>query len=146
MPSLRSAVFGPPISSIDELVAASRADAARRRERALARAAARRDPTRLRRGLTLRPGADTPLWNELVRRVRPHLRKRGAQAQLARLLSLPRQRLHESLKSQSACLDAERTLLLLSWLAFFERGGALEPAVRPGRSRHPSASPLPGNL
>jgi hypothetical protein len=146
MPSLRSAVFGPPISSIDELVAAARADAARRRERALARAAARRNPSRLCRGLTLRPGAATPLWNELVRRMRPHLRKYGAKAQLARLLGLPRQRLQDCLKAGSACLDAERTLMLLGWLEFFERGGQITPVVRPGRPRRGSKPDVPGNV
>lgn len=147
MPSLRSAVYGTQSSYIDELVAAARASAARKRERALARAAARRDPNRPRRGLTLRPGTDTPLWNELVHRVQPHLRKRGAKAQLARLLGLPRQRLHDCLKSERASLDAERTLMLLGWLAFFESGGVINPVVRPGRPRGKSRPPArPGNL
>lgn len=143
MPSLRQAVYGSQSSYIDELVAAARATAARKR----ARAEARRDPHRPRRGRTLRPGAETPLWNELVRQIRPHLRRRGAKAQLARLLELPRQRLQDCLKSQSASLDAERTLLLLGWLAFFERGGEIHPVVRPGRPRGKAKAPeLPGNL
>ncbi len=86
------------------LGAASRAADARRRRRAP------------KRGLTLQPGPDTPLWNELVRQVRPHLRQRGSKAQLARLLGLPRQRLQVCLKAERGCLDAERTLLLLAWL------------------------------
>jgi hypothetical protein len=96
--------------------------------------------------LTLRPGLDTPLWNELVRQVRPHLRKRGSKAQLARLLGLPRQRLQDCLKSRVACLDAERTLLLLGWLGFFQRGGELIPIVRPGRPPGKGKRAHPGNL
>lgn len=72
---------------------------------------------RRRVGATLRPGAATPLWNELVSQAQPLLRKRGSKAQLARLLKLPRQRLQDCLKAKSACLDAERTLLLLCWIA-----------------------------
>lgn len=142
MPSLRQAVFGYQSSYVDELVAAARATAARKRAQALAR----RDPNRVRRGLTLRPGPETPLWNELVRRVRPHLRAYGSKAQLARLLGLPRQRLQDCLKAGSASLDAERTLLLLGWLAFFERGGEIKPVVRPGRPRRGSRPDIPGNL
>ena len=69
------------------------------------------------RGLTLQPGSDTPLWNELVKQTMPLLRKYGSKAQLARILGIPRQRLQVCLKAKTACLDAERTLLLLSWLA-----------------------------
>src|SRR5437764_1740847 len=94
----------------DALAAASRAMDARRRRRAP------------KRGLTLLPGADTPLWNELVRQVRPHLRKRGSKVQLARLLGLPRQRLHVCLKADRGCFDAERTLLLLAWIYARQQG------------------------
>lgn len=127
MPSLRQSVLGPQISYVDEFVAAARATAARKRERARAR----RDPHRPRRGATLRPGPETPLWNELVRAVRPHLRRRGAKNQLARLLGISRQRLYVCLRAQRACLDAERTLLLLTWLSAREQGRefmALAPA------------------
>ena len=41
-------------------------------------------------GVTLRPGKDTPLWNELRAQLQVHLRKRGRQANLGRLLGLPR--------------------------------------------------------
>ena len=92
------------------LDAASRAADARRRRR------------RPKRGLTLQPGPDTPLWNELVRQVRPHLCKRGAKNQLARLLGVPRQRLHFCFKAERGCLDAERTLLLLAWLCARHQG------------------------
>lgn len=77
------------------------------------------------RGLTLQPSVNTPLWNELVRQVTPLLAKHGAKAQLARYLGLPRQRLQDCLKSKAACLDAERTLLLLSWLAARQSGRVL---------------------
>lgn len=68
------------------------------------------------RGLTLRPGANTPLWNELVKTVHLNLRKRGAKANLARYLGVHRQRLHVLIVSRKACPDAERTLMLLVWL------------------------------
>jgi hypothetical protein len=74
-------------------------------------------PRKRERGVTLRPGEATPLWLELVKQAQPFLRKRGSKAQLARLLRLPRQRLHDCLKARSACLDAERTLLLVCWIA-----------------------------
>jgi hypothetical protein len=149
MPSLRQAAFGTSSpSAIDLLEGLIAAAAKASAEAVAARArAARRRHRGPRRGLTLRPGPDTPLWRELVRQVRPHLRKYGAKAQLARLLGLPRQRLHDCLKAGSASLDAERTLLLLGWLGFFQRGGELTPVVRPGRRpRRPGAASVPGNV
>ncbi|MDB6116077.1 MAG: hypothetical protein JWQ62_3022 [Lacunisphaera sp.] len=83
----------------------------------------RRKPPK--RGLTLQVGIDTPLWNELVRQVVPLLRRRGSKVHLARILGVPRQRLQVCLKAKSACLDAERTLLLLAWLARQRRGQTL---------------------
>jgi len=74
------------------------------------------------RGLTLQPGAATPLWNELVKQVLPLLKKRGSKAHLARLLGLPRQRLQDCFKAKTACLDAERTLFLLCWSAARQQG------------------------
>jgi hypothetical protein len=76
-------------------------------------------------GQTLRPGSATPLWNELVRQARPHLRRRGAKVKLARILGLPRQRIQDCLKAQTACLDAERALLLLCWVARRRQGREL---------------------
>ncbi len=73
----------------------------------------RRQP---KRGLTLSPGPDTPLWNELVKTVHLNLRRRGAKANLARYLGIHRQRLHVLIVSREACADAERTLMLLVWL------------------------------
>lgn len=72
---------------------------------------------RPRRGKTLRPGADTPLWNELAGLVRLHVRRHGQKVLLARHLGLPRQRIHEFLKVGAAMPDAERTLELMGWLA-----------------------------
>ena len=60
-----------------------------------------------------------------MRQVVPLLARRGSKVQLARLLGLPRQRLQVCLKAKTAHLDAERTLLLLAWLAARRRGQAL---------------------
>ncbi len=65
---------------------------------------------------TLRPGPDTPVWNQLVKHAAPYLRKRGDKVRLARLLGVSRQRLHQLLVERSACADAERTLLLVAWV------------------------------
>ena len=72
---------------------------------------------RRRRGETLTPGADTPLWNELVAECSARLQRFGDKARLARELGLSRQRLHQLLVARSACADAERTLQLLVWLS-----------------------------
>jgi hypothetical protein len=78
-----------------------------------------------------------------VRQVRPHLRKYGAKAQLARLLGLPRQRLQDCLKAGSASLDAEHTLLLLGWLGFSNAAVNWARPYAPGASRAtpPARSP-----
>jgi hypothetical protein len=83
------------------------------------------EKARRRVGQTLRPGSATPLWNELIRQARPYLRRRGEKVKLARILGLPRQRIHDCLKAQTACLDAERTLLLLCWVARRRQGREL---------------------
>lgn len=90
--------------------------------RAAARLAARASVPRRRIGLTLRPSPATPLWNELIRQTLLQLHKRGEKVKLARFLGLPRQRVHEFLKSRRACPDAERTLLLLCWVARRQQG------------------------
>jgi hypothetical protein len=76
-------------------------------------------------GMTLKPGAGTPLWNELAAAVRAQLTRYGEQARLGRVLGLPRQRVHELLKSRKHLPDAERTLLLLAWLHARSRGSDL---------------------
>src|SRR4051812_24535741 len=73
-------------------------------------------------GVTLRPGRATPRWNELVVVLRPWLQRRGEKAQLARLLGVPRQRVHDFLVGRGRMPDAERTMLLLEWLAARRRG------------------------
>jgi len=73
------------------------------------------------RGRTLRPGAGTPVWNELLRQAAPLLRRRGTKARLARWLGLPRQRLQDCLKARTATFDGERTLLFLCWIAAQQR-------------------------
>lgn len=79
-----------------------------------------RDATRRmrpRRGATVRPGADTPLWIALVTSVKPHLSRRGARALLARELGVHRARIGEYFDRRSAMPDAERALELLLWVA-----------------------------
>lgn len=148
MPSLYRAVYGPPepplpVQLVEDLIGAAVA-AARAARREHARASRER---RARPRVTLRPGVNTPLWNELVRQIRPHLRKYGSKAQLARLLGLPRQRLQDCLKAGSASLDAERTLMLIGWLGFFQRGGELTPVIRTGRPpKRPGPHPTPENV
>jgi len=102
---------------IDWLVAAA--------EESARRAAAKLKRRPPKRGLALLPGPDTPIWNELVKQVAPLLRKRGSKIHLARILGVPKQRLHVCVKARTGCLDAERTLLLLAWLAARRQGKAL---------------------
>lgn len=71
---------------------------------------------RRRSGRTLRPGSQTPLWNELRAQLRPYLAEYGQQVNLGRLLGLPRQRIHAFITRGDQMPDAERTLQLLAWL------------------------------
>lgn len=96
----------------------------------------RRPPRRrpaLRRGggRTLRPGAQTPLWNTLVQQALPFLGKRGSKVQLARFLGLPKQRLQDCLKARQAALDAERTLRLFCWVTARQQGLNLSSQIAP---------------
>jgi len=77
---------------------------------------------RKRQGATLRPGTGTPLWNALAYSVAPLLRARGEKSRLARLLSVPPQRVHDYFVRRQASPDAERTLRLLHWLALRRQG------------------------
>lgn len=77
---------------------------------------------RIGRGVTLRPGKETPLWNELRAQLRPHLFRRGEQANLGRVLGLPRQRVNAFVTAGTQMPDAERTLQLLAWLMVARRG------------------------
>ena len=72
---------------------------------------------RIKRGATLRPSDNTPLWNAVASLVGPRLRRRGARALLARELSLHRARIGEYFNGHSSMPDAERTLRLLVWLS-----------------------------
>lgn len=95
--------------------------------RELVRLAASQVPPRRgrRRGSTLRPGPGTPMWNALVLNVRPYLSKYGDKIKLARLLGVPPQRIHEYFLAGTSAPDAERTLLLLHWLA--QRRAGVQP-------------------
>lgn len=97
------------IAEVIELVARDIARDARKR------ADARRP--RVKRGGTLRPSAETPLWNALAAAVKPRLRKRGDRALLARELAVHRARIGEYFFEGSAMPDAERALELLVWLS-----------------------------
>ena len=72
---------------------------------------------RIKRGATLRPSDDTPLWNAVVALVASRLGRRGTRALLARELGVHRARMGDYFKRQSAMPDAERTLRLLLWLS-----------------------------
>ncbi len=81
-----------------------------------ARNSASAPAVRPKRGGTLRPSRETRLWNELRAQLLPHVRRHGDQAQLARLLGLPRQRVNAYLTQGTQMPDAERTLQLIAWL------------------------------
>jgi hypothetical protein len=74
------------------------------------------------RGETLRPGAGTPLWNELARVLRDQKWSYGEKANLARILGVPRQRITDFIIGRKRLPDAERTLLLLHWLSARQQG------------------------
>jgi len=82
-------------------------------------------------GRTLRPGAQTPLWNTLVKQALPFLGKRGSKVQLARFLGLPKQRLQDCLKARHAALDAERTLRLFCWVTSRQQDRDLSSQIFP---------------
>jgi hypothetical protein len=68
------------------------------------------------RGAALKPGTDTPLWNELALALRTLDWRYGEKANLARELGLPRQRIDDFIIGRRRLPDAERTLTLLHWL------------------------------
>jgi hypothetical protein len=83
-----------------------------------------KDLRRRPRGGTLRPSElETPLWLALAAAVRPHLKKRGSRALLARELGVHRARVTEYFIRGHAMPDAERTLLLLIWLGKRRKSG-----------------------
>ncbi|MFH1497335.1 MAG: hypothetical protein ABII82_05860 [Verrucomicrobiota bacterium] len=75
-----------------------------------------RTPATGSRGRTLRPGNDTELWNALADHIEPMLADYGAKANLARVLDVPRQRIHDYFVGRTQMPDAERLLHLLGWL------------------------------
>ena len=81
------------------------------------------EPRRAGRGArTLRPGAQTPLWNQLRAQLRPQLRRYSQQVNLGRMLGLPRQRINSFVTGGGQMPDAERTLQLLVWLVAVRQG------------------------
>ncbi|MEZ5415265.1 MAG: hypothetical protein R3F03_13260 [Opitutaceae bacterium] len=72
---------------------------------------------RPKRGATLKPSSETPLWNTIITLVKPHLGRRGARAVLARELGVHRARIGEYFDQQTAMPDAERALELLIWVS-----------------------------
>ena len=91
----------------------------------------RKDARRPRKGATLRPGDETPLWSVVVEKVRPHLRVRGAKANLARVLEVPRQRVHDYFVAGTQMPDAERMIHVLLWLAARETDGPVGKSPKP---------------
>ena len=115
--------FPPRMRQFDALIdlIADAADAA-------AAESMKRYRRRPRRRPGMRPvvGEDTPLWNILAETCANQLTRYGDKARLARMLGVPRQRVHLLFVARSACPDAERTLQLLVWLRT-GRGGARQP-------------------
>ena len=91
----------------------------------------RKEARRPRKGATLRPGDETPLWSAVVEKVRPHLRVRGAKANLARVLEVPRQRVHDYFVAGTQMPDAERMIHVLLWLAARETDGPVGKSPKP---------------
>lgn len=102
------------------------------RELALAAAKQLPPPKRHRRGTTLRPGPATPLWNAVVQSVRPLISRWGEKVKLGRILGVPPQRIHEYFVAGTATPDAERTLLVVHWLA--QQYGAPKPVAAISRN------------
>jgi hypothetical protein len=105
--------YHPRMRAWMDMIDLLEAQLAEHQRNARKRAARNRRPTR---GLVLKPGNDTPLWNALSLQVNARLLRRGDKAKLARFLGLPRQRVHQLFVERSAVPDAERTLLSLAWL------------------------------
>ena len=103
----------PPQLEIQADLAIALFEAGVKAARAVAATTLRKRP---RRGQTLKPGLDTPLWNVLAASVLAQFKRRGERAKLARVLGLPRQRVTEMLRARHHLPDAERALMLLVWL------------------------------
>lgn len=92
------------------------------RQAVLALKAFRIEPRRTGRSCTVRPGKQTPLWNQLRAQLRPKLRRYGQQVNLGRMLGLPRQQINAFVTGGGRMPDAERTLQLLLWLVAVHQG------------------------
>ncbi|MBI5422994.1 MAG: hypothetical protein HZA32_02835 [Opitutae bacterium] len=111
MPEYTPARLAHLLAIADILESAARELARETRKRVEAR------KPRARRGGTLRPSVETPLWNALASAVKRRLIKRGDRALLARELDLHRARIGEYFFEGKAMPDAERALQLLLWLS-----------------------------
>jgi hypothetical protein len=108
--------YTPDIYRIPEVIIAAIEKAAKLMAEQSARSFRIHANRRGRAHKTLRPGRKTPLWNQLRRQLRPHLRRYGDQVNLGRMLGLPRQRINAFVTGGGQMPDAERTLQLLVWL------------------------------
>ncbi len=106
----------------------------------LARRLAPREGPRTQR--SLRPGAETPLWNAVRAAIAAELTRYGDAARLARFLGLSRQRLHELIRAGAGVPDGERMLLLLVWLQMRAERRTYEPVAVNRRPRAAPASPV----
>jgi hypothetical protein len=57
------------------------------------------------------------MWNALARLAQPYLGRYGEKSKLARILGVPPQRVHAYFVAHDQTPDAERTLVLIAWLA-----------------------------
>lgn len=110
------------------------------RESAIAARKTYHELTRKSRGATLRPGPETPLWNELANLAANHLETYGAKANLARILGVPRQRVHEYLVAKTACPDTERALMLLAWTLNQQAKAESKPVAKADANSAPTPS------
>lgn len=106
-------------AELAELILAAAAEMAKQAAQAYRVAQRRRSA---KGGQTLRPGKETPLWNELRAQLRPDLQQYGNQVNLGRVLGLPRQRINAFVTGGGQMPDAERTLQLLAWLMAVRQG------------------------
>jgi hypothetical protein len=79
--------------------------------------AARKHARRAKLTATKGPVQESFLWNAVVDLAQPWLEHRGTKAQLARLLGVSRQSIHQHFVLRTTRPDAERTLQVLVWLA-----------------------------